>query len=209
MSDGTSPNAQLWKTLYQLKTLPRTGWVDRGIPAVEAESVADHSFFTMLIAWVVAHDDDSLDVSRVLQLALIHDAAEAIAGDIPPYDPEDIPADTEARRAFFAVRLNRSPENKARKHAIETEAADQVLAMLPESVRGTWQELWDEYAAQESPEAQLVKQVDRLEAFIQSRLYADQYPDAPVIGFTDMARNAIDHPLLISIRDAFLAEIAD
>lgn len=198
---------KLWKTLYELKTLPRTGWVDRGIPANEAESVADHSFFTMLIAWVVAHDDESIDANRVLQLALIHDVAESIAGDIPPYDPQDIPDDADARTTFFSVRLNRSPENKARKDAIESAAAEQIMAMLPHSIRSIWQELWHEYEQQESPEARLVKQVDRLEAFIQSRLYAGQYPDAPVIGFADMARNAIDHPLLIEIRDAFLDEI--
>jgi putative hydrolase of HD superfamily len=200
---GNEPMA-LWSTLYALKRLPRTGWVDRGIPLAEVESVADHSFFTMLIAWVASHDDASLDANRVLQLALIHDVAEAIAGDMPPYDPEDIPTDPEARRAFFAVRRDRTPGNRARKDAIEAEAATKVMAMLPESVRDTWQRLWNEYEAQESPEAQLVKQVDKLEAFIQSRLYAPRFPDAPVEGFADMARQAITHPLLVPIRDAFL-----
>lgn len=207
MPESQHPAVELWKTMYQLKSLPRTGWVDRGIPASEAESVADHSYFTMLIAWVVAHDDQSLDANRVLQLALIHDAAEAIAGDIPPYDPEDIPTDLEGRRAFFRVQLNRSPENKARKDALEAEAAERVMSMLPLSIKPIWQELWHEYEQQKTSEARLVKQVDRLEAFIQSRLYAEQYPDAPVIGFSDMARKAIDHPLLVGLRDAFLAEI--
>lgn len=207
MSGANDLAVDLWKTLYALKTVPRTGWVDRGIPAVEAESVADHSYFTMLIAWVVAHDDASLDANRVLQLALIHDVAEAIAGDIPPYDPADIPTNPDARRTFFSVRLNRSPENKARKDAIESEAAERVMSMLPDSILPVWRELWDEYEQQSTPEARLVKQVDRLEAFIQSRIYAEAYPDAPVIGFSDMARKAIDHPLLMEIRDAFLAEI--
>lgn len=207
MPEAPNPGAQLWKTLYQLKALPRTGWVDRGIPAQEAETVADHSYFTMLIAWVVAHEDVSLNGNKVLQLALIHDAAESIAGDIPPYDPEDVPADSEGRRAFFGVQLNRSAANKARKNAIEAAAAEQIMAMLPHSVRAVWQELWHEYEAQASPEARLVKQVDRLEVFIQSRLVAAQYPDAPVDGFADMARKTIDHPLLVPIRDAFLAEM--
>lgn len=207
MAEANHAATDLWKMLYQLKSVPRTGWVDRGIPANEAESVADHSFFTTLIAWVLAHSDDSLDANRVLQLALIHDAAEAIAGDIPPYDPEDIPDDPDARRAFFAVRLNRSPENKARKVAIEAKAAEQLMSMLPESIQLTWRALWEEYERQETSEARLVKQVDKLEAFIQSRIYAESFPDAPVIGFSDMAREAIDHPLLMEMRDAFLAEI--
>ncbi len=204
VTDGGHEGSALWATLYVLKRLPRTGWVDRGIPVAEVESVADHSFFTMLIAWVAAHDDPSLDTDKVLQLALIHDVAEAIAGDLPPYDPEDIPADPNARRAFFSVRRDRTPENRMRKAAIEAEAAATVLTMLPESIRDTWQQLWHEYEAQESPEAHLVKQVDKLEAFIQSRLYAPRFPDAPVDGFADMARQAITHPLLVPIRDAFL-----
>lgn len=207
MTNETHPMVELWKTLYQLKSLPRTGWVDRGIPANEAESVADHSFFTMLLAWVVAHNDNSLDANRVLQMALVHDAAEAIAGDIPPYEADDIPTDPEERRTFFAVRRNRSPEMKARKDEIEAEATELLTAMLPKSVVPVWRELLEEYAEQLTSEARLVKQVDRLEVFIQSRLYAVQFPDAPVIGFADMARQAIDHPLLIEIRDAFLAEI--
>lgn len=195
----------LWTTLYRLKTIPRTGWVDRGIPAAEAETVADHSLLTALLSWVAAHGDSTLDTNRVLQMAMIHDTAEAIAGDIPPYDPQDIPADPEERRAFFAVRRIRTPENAERKRAIEEHAATQLINLIPAGVREEWQSLWDEYEAQATPEAQLVKQVDKLEAFLQSRLYAAQYPDAPVEGFTDMALQAITHPLLVPIRDAFLA----
>lgn len=198
--------SMLWATLYKLKEIPRTGWVDRGIPAVEAESVADHSFFTMLLAWVVAHDDSSLDSDRVLQLALIHDAAEAIAGDIPPYNADEIPDDPGSRREFFAVRRQHTPASKARKQAIEAAAAEQLMAMLPESIRDGWHDLWHEYEAQETPEARLVKDADRLEVFIQSRLYAAKYPDAPVEGFTDMAIQGITHPALVKIRDAFLED---
>lgn len=207
MADHENPELGLWKTMYALKTLPRTGWVDRGIPANEAESVADHSFFTLLLAWVVAHNDASIDRNRVLQLAMIHDTAEAIAGDIPPYDPAEIPTDPDARRAFFGVRRNHTPESKARKNAIEHAAFEQLMAMVPDSARDEWRMLWDEYEAQETAEARLVKQIDRLEVFIQSRMYAESHPDAPVAGFADMAREAIDHPLLVGIRDAFLAEM--
>lgn len=209
MQPGTeNPSTlQLWKTLYQLKSVPRTGWVDRGIPANEAESVADHSFFMMLILWIVAQGDSSLDTNKVLRLAMIHDTAEAIAGDIPPYEPEDIPSDPQARWAFFGTRKIASPENRAKKVAVEQAAARELIELLPEGIRDEWQALWDEYEAQETAEAVLVKQVDRLEVFIQSRLYARQYPDVPVHGFADMARQSIDHPLLVPIRDAFLAEM--
>lgn len=198
----------LWTTLYQLKSVKRTGWLDRGIPAADTESVADHSFFMMLIASVVAGNDRTIDATKVLQLALVHDLAEAIAGDIPPYDPEDIPENEEARRAFFAVRRVGSPENRARKQAIEAAAAEQILAMLPPSIHDSWEDLLHEYEERITPEAQLVKEIDRLEVFIQSRLYAGQFPDVPVDGFADMARETITHPLLIEIRDAFLETLS-
>lgn len=200
-------DTQLWKTLYQLKSVPRTGWLDRGIPVAEAESVADHSLFVAMICNVVAGNDVDLDANRVLRLALIHDVAESIAGDWPPYEPEDIPTDIEDQRAFFAVRRQRSPENDARKRLAEEAAFDRLAKMLPATTEVIWRELWGEYESQSSPEAQFVKQVDRLEAFIQSRIYAERYPDAPVDGFADMARQAITHSLLIPIRDAFLEEM--
>src|SRR5262245_57028480 len=84
----------------RLKATPRTGWIDRGVPVGEAESVADHSFRVALLAWLAAHlaaaDDPALDVDRVLALALIHDLAEALTGDLTPYDPAAIPAATDA-----------------------------------------------------------------------------------------------------------------
>lgn len=196
----------LWTTLYHLKEIGRTGWLDRGIPPDQVESVADHSFFVMLIAWVVARDDIALDATSVLQLALIHDTAEALVGDIPPYDARDIPADAAAREAFFAHARYRSAEGAAQKRTLEDAAAAQILAMLPPATGMLWGNLWQKYQAQTSPEARFVKEVDRLEAFIQSRRYAERYPDVPLDGFTEMALREITHPGLVAIRDAFLQD---
>jgi 5'-deoxynucleotidase YfbR-like HD superfamily hydrolase len=69
--------------------------------------------------------------------------------------------------------------------------------------------LWQEYEAQSTPEARFVKQVDRLEAFLQSRTYAAADPDLPLWGFSDMAAKEIDHPALTAIRDAALARERD
>lgn len=197
----------LWRTMYALKTTLRQGWLDRGIPEVDTESVADHSHLTAMIAWVVALGDDTLDADRVLQLATIHDVAESIVGDRPPYDAHEVPdpSDTVALRAFFSTRKARSAENAAAKRADETAAMARILELLLTSASSTWAELWAEYETQESPESRFVKQVDRLEAFIQSRLYAERYPDVPVEGFTDMAMHDISHPRLVEIRDAFLS----
>lgn len=196
----------LFRTLAKLKETPRTGWLDRGIPAGEVESVADHSMMTALMAWMLALDQPDLDADRVLQLAVLHDIAEAIVGDIPPYAPEEIPnrVDTTALRAFFSVRRIATPEAQEEKHEAERQAAEALFALLPEHVARDVRELWVEYESRSSAEARFVKDVDRLEVFLQARAYQRRYPDAPLEGFTDMAIHGIEHRGLQAIRDAEL-----
>lgn len=198
--------AELFATLLRLKGMPRTGWVDRGIPGALAETVAEHSFQTALVAWMMAltHPERGLDANRVLKLALVHDIAEALSGDIPPYDADEIPDDPEARRAFFAVRRTRTPEQAAAKRVAESAASDRLLAMMPPPVRAEIDALLHEYEARQTAESCFVKEVDGLETFLQARAYAADYPDVPLDGFTDMAMHAITDPTLTAIRDKAL-----
>ena len=85
MSDGRLPPAVV-EAIGRLKEVPRTGWLDRDIPVEETESVADHSFGVAMLAWLLAPDE--LDRLRVVELALIHDLAESVVGDVTPYDRE-------------------------------------------------------------------------------------------------------------------------
>ena len=48
---------ELIEAIGRLKEVPRTGWLDRGIPADETESVADHSFGVALLAWLLIPDE--------------------------------------------------------------------------------------------------------------------------------------------------------
>ncbi len=196
--------AQFFTTLQELKRVKRTGWIDRGVPRADVESVADHSYLTALIAWITALDNQDLDATRVLKLAIIHDIAEAIVGDAPPYAAEDVPdpSDVEALTAFFTVRHVRSPEAQAAKKAAEATAFASMTANLPQPVREELAGLWEEYEAQESDEARYVKNVDTLEAYLQSRHYAAGDPTLPLFGFTDMADKELDHPAMTALRDA-------
>jgi putative hydrolase of HD superfamily len=196
-----------FRAIAALKRTPRTGWLDRGVAPPEVESVADHTLQTALIAWTLALDDPALDAGRVLQLAVVHDLAEAIVGDQPPYGSHDIPRDDpEALRAFFSVRHVRTPENRGAKLRAEADAAARLVAMLPDNAAATISDLWDEYEARATPEARFVKEVDTLEAFLQSRAYLRTDPALPVEGFADMARKELSHPALVGLRDAELAE---
>src|SRR5215210_3864360 len=94
VSRGIAPGfARFLHRVGRLKTLRRTGWLHCGVPDAETESVADHAFRTTLLAWLAAGQVPGLDREKVLKLALVHDLAEALAGDPTPYDPADIPVD--------------------------------------------------------------------------------------------------------------------
>lgn len=202
MTAPTPDLLQLFHILQRLKRTKRTGWLDRGIPRGETESVADHTLMTALIAWFMALDNPELDADRVLKLAVVHDLAEAIVGDRPPYEPHEIPKDDpEALRAFFSVRRIASPEAQAAKHHAELEAAKEIFGHLPETIRDEVRSVWEEYEARSTPEARFVKDVDRLEAFLQARAYQREHPDVPLSGFTDMALNGLEHATLQAIRD--------
>ncbi len=68
-----------------LKNLARTGWMLRGIPSSVAETVASHSFevaYITLILIDAASVKCSVDPSRALKMAILHDVPESLTGDL-------------------------------------------------------------------------------------------------------------------------------
>jgi putative hydrolase of HD superfamily len=200
----------LARLVSRLKGVPRTGWLDRGIPSSQVESVADHSLGVALLAWACAVERQAqgaaLDPARVALLALLHDLPEAETGDVPPYDPVVLSArtDAEQRREFLDRRHLRDEETASSKRANEDAAMRRLLDALPPTVRSDLDSLWDELQLGASAEAQFVKQVDRLETFLQSRAYLNQMPATPMDSFRREVLETIDDPLLAAIRDAAL-----
>ena len=64
-----------------------------------AESVADHSWRTALMAMLLSGEEEyrDLDMDRVIRMCLIHDLGEAFTGDIPAFVKTDADADTEEK----------------------------------------------------------------------------------------------------------------
>jgi putative hydrolase of HD superfamily len=186
----------------RLKSTVRTGWVDRGVPREAAESVADHTFRVALLAWL-ASAGTGLDRDRVLILALLHDLAESITGDLTPYDLEDAPAsDRVALITFLNQRHVPAEAHIARKRAAESKAIAEMCRELPESQRDEILELWRELEDRSTPEARFVKQADKLETYLQSLEYAANEPDLAVASFAAEVAAVIDLPELVAIRDA-------
>jgi putative hydrolase of HD superfamily len=125
----------------RLKTVTRSGWTSTGQP----ESVAEHTWRLCLMAMVLYGDAREIDLSKLLQMCLVHDLGEAIGGDIP----------APAQQAG------------AGKAAREREDLLELTASLPPALRGHIERLWDEYEAAESPEARVAKGLDKLETILQ------------------------------------------
>jgi putative hydrolase of HD superfamily len=183
-----------------LKTIHRTGWLDRGVPPAVAESVADHSFRTAILAWLAAGED--LDRDKVLKLALVHDLAESITGDIPPYAAESLPADTNARREFLERRHLRPAARTEAKRRAEAAAIADLTADLSPALATEIAALMKELAEGASVEARFVKQADILETYLQSREYLAEDSSRPMASFAAEVAEKIDIPELVALRDA-------
>jgi putative hydrolase of HD superfamily len=159
---GTTESAaiQFAELVGRLKTTPRTGWVRRGVP--KYESVADHSWRVAVLSLLVG-GNGTVNVGKCMQLALVHDLAECIVGDIAPGD-------------------NISKRDKQR---MEHEAMTEIIQKLQKATGpsdGTnspaaqrLQELFHEYEARKTKEAIAVKDLDLLDMLIQAREYEEQF----------------------------------
>jgi putative hydrolase of HD superfamily len=137
----------LHSRLLTLKQLPRAGWLQRGV--VNGESVAEHTFGVATLALLVGDQIPEIDRGKLLTIALLHDLAEVLIGDLP----------ASARRFF-------RPE--AKKEA-EYQAMAELVGDMPQAEE--YLALWSEYTYRESREARLIKQLDRLEMLNQALLY--------------------------------------
>ena len=145
--DHVSRNMKIWELMAKagrLKELKRTGWVESGVPS--PESVADHSYRTALLSMILS-DSRGLDTQKTVRMALIHDLAESTIGDLTPRQKQGNHDD------------------------LESNAMNTILSTLPKDLQDLYTETWDEYQRNESPEAILVHNADKLEMLFQASEY--------------------------------------
>lgn len=147
-----------------LKDEARTGWVLRGIR--EPESVADHSWGTALLVMLHAgdtSDPDSagetrdIDRSRALEIAIVHDLAEAITGDV-------------ATR----VKGMSNPEAGEAKRERERDAMQRLMARFPAEQAQELMSAWEEYEMRSTPEALFVRDMNLIDMCLQACRYEEQ-----------------------------------
>ena len=124
-----------------LKSVERTAWTSSG----RRESTAEHSWRLALFAGVMCREFPELDREKVLMMCLVHDLGERYSGDI-----------SAALRPDADDKLNR-----------EREDIQRICSFLPKEGAGEVSGLWEEYSQGITPEARLVKALDKAETIIQ------------------------------------------
>ena len=114
--------------------------------ASRRENSAEHSWHIALAALIFAEHSQvrDIDISRVVQMLLVHDLIEIDAGDTYCYDD-----------AANHVKQQR-----------EEKAAERVFNILPGDQAGRLRELWEEFEAGQTPESHFANALDRLQPFL-------------------------------------------
>lgn len=153
-----------------LKHSPRRGWVLKNVK--NPESIAGHMYAMGMMTFLLGNNSN-LDRIKCMQLALVHDLAESIVGDITPAD--------------------NIPSNE--KHKMEDEAMKELTSYLADDVGKMIYDLYKEYEAKETSEAKFVKELDVFDMIFTARLYEkrDNTP-GKLEDFFNSAREKFHHP---------------
>ncbi|KAI9192822.1 hypothetical protein LWI28_028132 [Acer negundo] len=146
-SSSASSAIDFLSLCHRLKTTKRAGWVLRDVK--DPESISDHMYRMGLMGLIMA-DVPGVNRDKCIKMAIVHDIAEAIVGDITPSD--GIPKEEKSRR--------------------EREALDHMCKLLGVDARAKEiGELWMEYEENSTPEAKIVKDFDKVEMILQALEY--------------------------------------
>ena len=139
----------VYMTMQRAKDLPRQGYITVGFRADETDTVASHSFCVSILSYMLAKqmqkDGESIDPDKVLKIAVFHDTGEAVTGDVGTYI-----------KKFAGGKIDEVEEKAFKALYRKIDFKDEIVKL-----RG-------EFDKQETPEARLVKIVDRIDVFAQA-----------------------------------------
>ena len=132
------------EVLDRFKSVYRVAYLANGS---RHEGDADHAWHMCLFAMLL-YGESGLkpDLGRVLELCLVHDLVEILAGDTDAYD----------EKGYLDKRER------------EERAADELFSRLPEDLGAWLRGLWDEFEEAQSPEARFTQAMDRLQGVAQN-----------------------------------------
>ena len=163
------------KISTNLKTIPRQGWIEK-LSLKNPESVADHTYSMTMISMIIS-DIENYDSEKILKMSLLHDLSEAKIGD---FTPEQI--------------------DSKKKVQLENNAFDEIMETLPKKLSESYQKIWKEYQENDSSEAKIIHQIDKLEMAIQAKIYENKgHSKKKLKTFYDSAKKEITNPKLKEI----------
>lgn len=137
------------KILNKLKSVYRANSLDN-----RKESAAEHTWSALMLAdYYSAMVRQNLDMLRVYQLLMYHDIVEIYAGDTPVDPTNDV-------------------EDQKEKELV---AAEKLRGELPDSLQNKYWELFTEFEAEQTAEAQFARAIDTLDAMIQALDYREDW----------------------------------
>ena len=140
---------KFFQKVLELKNVPRQGWKEK-LGINDPESVAEHSYSTTVISMILS-DLEGLNSEKIIRMALLHDLAESVIGDITP---DHITKNEKIRKENLAMK--------------------QILKKLPSKIAEPYFEIWNEYQKNTSQEANLIHDIDKLEMALQAKFYQDK-----------------------------------
>lgn len=168
-----------------LKTQKRTGWLDHKVPRGSVESISDHMYRMSVILMLITNEEINKD--KCVKIAVIHDLAEALVGDITPFDGVDKPE--KSRREFETMKYLKSIIAK-----YNPKAADEIL------------ELWLDYEEIRNIEARYVKDIDKFEMIQQAWDYEQQFGTKHKLDMFYKSRSSIKTPEIGELCDELLSQ---
>jgi putative hydrolase of HD superfamily len=147
----------------KLKFVKRYSELKKYNKKFKEDDSASHSWRVALMTLLLAEKvDKSLDIKKMLEIAIVHDLAETITGDID------------------ALLIENGSVQKKDKQKNEMKAMSQLLQNLPSDLQEKIMSIWEDYEYGKSEEAKFVKVLDKMEA--QTHIFTqdakDKY-DAP------------------------------
>ena len=164
-----------FQKVLMLKTIHREGWKEN-LQINYPESVADHSYSVSIMSMILA-DLEGLNTEKIIKMALLHDLAESIIGDIIPGSMKN--------------------DDKITK---ENHAMKKILMNLPNEIRKSYFKIWDEYQNNSSKESSLLHDIDKLEMAFQAKFYQKSgISKEKLVTFYDTAKMGIKNKNLRNI----------
>ena len=122
---------------------------------------------------MILSDIKGLNTEKIIKMSLLHDWAESKIGDFMPDEIE--------------------PDKKI---ALEENAMNEILGILPHSIKDDYSTIWNEYQDMVSSESKLVHEIDKLEMALQAKIYEkDADPEKIKLFVTSAVEQVLDNDL--------------